>query len=240
MKATEFEFRNRFWLIGLLFWLAFFTYSFDHVAVAQAIANRLVGTGTIKADSLARIILAFGTTLVGCACLIRTWATAYLRAEVVHDPRVHSDTLVADGPYRHVRNPLYLGNFLLAAGMGLLAPLSGFAILLAGMTIFVLRLIGREEAQLEQEQGECFRQFCRHVPRLWPALHPRVPSGGLQPRWGQAFVGEIFMWGFFIGMLAFTLTLKIILLWIPVGAGLLFQIFMGYINNRQRKTGQVS
>jgi hypothetical protein len=85
MKATDFEFRNRFWIIGLLFWLAFFTYSFDHVVVAQAIADRLAGTLGANADSLARIILAIGTLLVACACLIRTWATAYLRSEVVHD-----------------------------------------------------------------------------------------------------------------------------------------------------------
>lgn len=234
MKPTDFEFRNRFWLIGLIFWIAFFTYSFDHVAVAQAIANRLVGTGTTKADSLARLILAFGTLLVGCACLIRTWATAYLRAEVVHDAKVHSDTLVADGPYRRVRNPLYLGNLLLAAGMGLLAPRSGFVILLAGMTIFVLRLIGREEAQLAQRQGERFREFCRRVPRLWPAFRPRIPSGGLKPRCRQAFVGEIFMWGFFAGMLAYTLTLKITLLWGSVSAGLLSQVLLGFKNSRRK------
>ena len=237
MKATDFEFRNRFWLIGLIFWLAFFTYSFDHVVTAQAIAERLVGPGTALADSLARIFLAIGTFLVACACLIRTWATAYLRSAVVHDPKMHLEALVADGPYRRVRNPLYLGNLLLAAGMGLLAPRSGFVILLAGMTFFILRLIGREEAQLEQEQGERFREFCRSVPRLWPALRPRVPSGGLKPHWRQAFVGEIFMWGFFAGMLTFTVTLKIALLWSFVAAGLLFQILLG-IKNSRRKSAQ--
>lgn len=233
MKATDFEFRNRFWLIGLLFCLAFFTNSFDHVVTAQAIADRLAGPGTAKADSIARIILAIGTLLVGFACLIRTWATAYLRSEVVHDANLHSEALVADGPYRHVRNPLYLGNILLAAGTGLLAPRSGFIILLAGMIIFVLRLVAREEVQLDQEQGERFREYCRRVPRLWPAFRPRVSSGGLQPRWGQAFVGEIFMWGFFVGMLAFTLTLKIILLWAPVAAGLLFRILLGFAKSRR-------
>jgi len=231
MKATDFEFRNRFWLIGLIFWLAFSTYSFDHVVTAQAIADLLAGPGTTKADSLARIILATGTLMVGFACLIRTWATAYLRSEVVHDANLHSEALIADGPYRHVRNPLYLGNIFLAVGVGLLAPRSGFVMLLAGMTIFVLRLIGREEAQLRQEQGERFREYCRRVPRLWPAFRPRVYSGGLQPRWGQAFVGEIFMWGFFAGMLAFTLTLKIVLLWAPVAAGLLFRILLGFVNS---------
>jgi len=234
MKATDFEFRNRFWLIGLIFWLAFFTYSFDHVVTAQAIADCFAGPGTAKADSLARIIFGIGTLLVACAGLIRTWATAYLRSEVVHDAKLHSEALVADGPYRHVRNPLYLGNLLLAAGMGLLAPRSGFVILLAGMMLFVLRLIGREEAELDQKQGERFREFCRHVPRLWPALRPRVPSGGLEPHWRQAFVGEIFIWGFFAGTLAFTLTLKIALLWGFIAAGLFFRILLGFFKSRRK------
>jgi protein-S-isoprenylcysteine O-methyltransferase Ste14 len=240
MKATDFEFRNRFWIIGLIFWLGFFTYSFDHVVSAQAIADRLAGPHTTNTDSLARMILAVGTFLVLCACLIRTWATAYLRSDVVHDAKLHSEALVADGPYRRVRNPLYLGNLFLAAGMGFLAPRTGFVILVGGMLIFVLRLIGREESQLEQQQGESFREFCRRVPRLWPALTARVPSGGLQPHWGQAFVGEIFIWGFFIGMLAFTLTEKEVLLWVPIAAGILFRILMSILENRRRKAAQIS
>jgi protein-S-isoprenylcysteine O-methyltransferase Ste14 len=239
MKATDFQFRNRFWLIGLIFGLAFFTNTFDHTVVAQAIADHLAGPLAANPDSIVRIILAIGTLLVACACLIRTWATAYLRSEVVHDGKLHSEALVADGPYCRVRNPLYFGNLFLAAGVGLLAPRSGFVILLAGMTIFVLRLIGREEAQLEQEQGDRFREFCRRVPRLWPRLRPRVPASGLEPRWGQALVGEIFVWGFFVGMLAFTLTRKIVLLWGFAAAGLLFQILLGFINSRH-KAAQIS
>ncbi|MGH9713940.1 MAG: methyltransferase family protein [Candidatus Acidiferrales bacterium] len=237
MKATEFEFRYRFWLIGLIFWLAFSTYGFDHVDITQAIADRFAHPGGLDADSLVRIVFVCGTLLVAGACLIRTWATAYLRSEVVHDSNLHSESLVADGPYRRVRNPLYLGNIFLALGMGTITSRTGFVILVGGMILFVLRLIGREEAQLDVEHGERFREFCRRVPRLWPALLPRVPAGGLQPRWGQAFVGEIFIWGFFVGMLAFAITLKIALLWIFVAAGILFRILLSSVQSRQGKTG---
>jgi hypothetical protein len=77
-----------------------------------------------------------------------------------------------------------------------------------GAAIRILRLIGREEAELEKERGESFREFCQRVPRLLPSLRPRVPSSGLKPQWGQAFRGEAFMWGFFITMVAFTITLR--------------------------------
>jgi protein-S-isoprenylcysteine O-methyltransferase Ste14 len=85
---------------------------------------------------------------------LRTWAAAYLRPEVMRDHRLHDERLTADGPFRHVRNPLYLGNILMAAGMGLSASRAGAVALVAFMTPFGGRLILREEAALEAAQGE--------------------------------------------------------------------------------------
>ena len=81
-------------------------------------------------------------------------------------------------------------------------------VLAAGAAIRILRLIGREEAELEKQQGERFREFCRRVPKIVPSFGARIPAAGLKPRWGQAFRGEAFMWGFFLTMVAFTLTLQ--------------------------------
>jgi len=53
-----------------------------------------------------------------------------------------------------VRNPLYIGTFLLAVGIGLLADRLGLAILVVGGAIRYLRLIGREELALEAKRGE--------------------------------------------------------------------------------------
>ena len=72
----------------------------------------------------------------------------------MRDSKIHTERLLADGPYRYVRNPLYLGNIFMAAGMGLMASRSGFLILLLGMTVFVIRLILREEAELLRDQGD--------------------------------------------------------------------------------------
>jgi hypothetical protein len=106
---------------------------------------------------------------------------------------------VADGPYRHSRNPLYLGNILAAAGAGLLASRSGSFVLVAGMVFFVYRLIGREESGLLEAQGATYRAYLAAVPRLWPALRPRLPAGGMTPRWRQAWAAEA---GFWIAALA--------------------------------------
>jgi protein-S-isoprenylcysteine O-methyltransferase Ste14 len=215
MKATEFEFRHRSVLNLIHFWISFQLYSVDQVNVVSALVGR-----SHDRLLLLRVVFGFGALLLALAAAIRTWAAAYLRSRVVHDTKLHTETLVADGPYRHVRNPLYLGTFLMSIGLGFLASRSGFAVLAMGAAIRILRLIGREEAELRAQQGESFREFCRRVPRLLPSLHARIPASGANPEWGQAFRGEAHMWGFFITMLAFTITLERRLIWILGGASL--------------------
>jgi protein-S-isoprenylcysteine O-methyltransferase Ste14 len=62
-----------------------------------------------------------GALFVFAAATLRTWASAYLRTEVVHDTNQHSEALVADGSFRFTRNPRYLANIPMAVGIGLLA-----------------------------------------------------------------------------------------------------------------------
>ncbi|HTU35160.1 MAG TPA: isoprenylcysteine carboxylmethyltransferase family protein [Candidatus Acidoferrum sp.] len=204
MVATEFEFRRRSLLNLLHFWIAFQLYSFDHINIVWAFASWNNRRGIL----IARSVFGVGALLLGIAAAIRTWAAAYLQSDVVHDTVLHTERIVADGPYRHVRNPLYIGTFLLTVGLGLLASRTGFAVLVVGGAIRIRRLIGREELQLEKEQGERYREFCRLVPRLFPSLRARIPAAGIAPRWGQAFWGEAFMWGFSVTMVAFTITLQ--------------------------------
>jgi protein-S-isoprenylcysteine O-methyltransferase Ste14 len=236
MKATEFEFRHRFWIIGAIFWFGFLLYRVDQLNMAQFLVNRTVGENSPHADSVARSLLLFGAFLVLLTALLRTWASAYLRTDVVQDPNLRTEKVLADGPYRYVRNPLYLGNILLAIGMGLLASRVGFAFIVLGMLVFCLRLIGLEEANLSREQGESYLEFCRRVPRLWPALRPRVPPSGLQPNWRQAFLGEIFIGGFFLATLAFAITINQKAFFLIVAVALLLYIVRSYALAARKKS----
>ena len=120
----------------------------------------------------------------------------------------HAESLVADGPYRYVRNPLYLANLPMAAGIGVLASRLGWLFLILGISLFCYRLILREESGLLETQGESYRSYMKAVPRMWPALRPRVPAGPGKPRWGQAIAGEMFFWLFGVAVLSFALTLN--------------------------------
>lgn len=148
MRATSFEFRYRFWVIGLIFWAGFWCYSFDHVNVAVALLSALHGGG-FEVDSARgrhelQAIFATGALVAASAAMVRTWAAAYLRGDVIRDSQVRTEGLTADGPYRHVRNPLYLGTMLLAFGVAVMASRVGWLVLVMLMLLFQYRLILRE------------------------------------------------------------------------------------------------
>ena len=211
MRATKFEFEQRFWIIGLIFGAGFWLYAIDRtnaaVAILRAIAPAVDPDGD-AGNSRLPLIFGAGAALVFAAAWLRTWATAYLRTEVVHDASQHSEALVADGPYRYVRNPLYLANLPLIAGVGFMASRLGWIVMVAGMWLFTYRLILREEEGLLHTQGESFRAYVKAVPRLWPAFTPRIASGGTRPRWAQAVGGEMFTWLIGAAVLTFAVTLN--------------------------------
>lgn len=214
MKATLFEFRHRYWVIFSIFFLAFSMYSVDPVNSAAALAHwGATHLGIPLTNNTFRFLLAFGALLVAVAASLRTWGTSYLQAEVMRDSRVHTEKLLADGPYRYVRNPLYLGNILMAIGIGLMASRTGFLILSLGMTVFVVRLLLREESDLLRDQGEPYRRYCARVPRLLPSLTPRVPSAGHVVHWAQGFRAESMYWLMVLAMAAFAVTSNIKLFW---------------------------
>jgi protein-S-isoprenylcysteine O-methyltransferase Ste14 len=211
VRATRFEFEKRFWIICAIYFVGFFLSVFDQVPFIAALRHLIapsVMRGSAEAEGFARIVILFGSLLVFLTAALRTWGAAYLRTEVVHDTAQHSEALVADGPFRYARNPLYLANLPMAAGIGVLASRFGFIFLVLANWIFVYRLIFREEESLLKTQGESYRAYCEAVPRFWPALKPRVPSGNLRPHWAQAFGGESFVWIFGLAELLVAITLR--------------------------------
>lgn len=89
-------------------------------------------------------------------------------------PRV----FVATGPYRYVRNPMYVGGVLALVGGGL--ALCSISILaLAGIfwALSHLMVVFYEEPALEKRFGESFLQYERRVHRWLPRLPPARRDG---------------------------------------------------------------
>ena len=217
MKATDFEFRWRWSVISGIYSAAFFCYFFDRQNFVVALYYGWLHVHNKNSWTSVRLAFAVATLVAVLAALIRTWATAYLSADVVQDTRLHSSRLVADGPYRYVRNPLYLGNLLLAISYTAMASRLGGCILIAGHLIFLPRLIGREEAELLANQGEPYRNYLNAVPRLIPAWKARVAPGTAKPNWINGFSGEFMMWAFAAALAAFAATLDLQLFFVFLG-----------------------
>ena len=200
MKATALEFRLRYLIHGVLYVLGFlapwnYLLHLDTIRTWQLLAAYLYRAGWLSFSAGTIAVLSAGILLATLAAFLRTWGSAYLGASTVQSSAMLGDQVVAAGPYRYLRNPLYLGTFLHTLALALLMPPSGavFCIVLIG--ILQLRLIAAEEAFLTQQLGEPYLAYRAQVPSLIPSLRAKLPPSHVLPNWSAAFLGEIYMWG---------------------------------------------
>ena len=182
MRATEPEFRYRFAFNTGLLLLAFGAYALDRVNAGAALLSLL---GLRVSVASLRALYAAGAVAASMGTALRAWASAFLSGAVVHDSRIHADRLVADGPYRYVRHPLYLAAALLRLGQVVLASRSGALLLLVAVPWLQARIIAREEADLSAALGAPYLAYRARVPCYLPALSPRVPPSGVRPSWRE-------------------------------------------------------
>jgi protein-S-isoprenylcysteine O-methyltransferase Ste14 len=202
MKATAIEYRLRFVIHIVIFTLGFTApwdrlYPLDGAGSSTwlALAGGVARQGWVSFSAATVSLLVIGIVLAVKSAWLRTWGAAYIGSGVVKDGTMHGDAVVADGPYRYVRNPLYLGTWLHTLALALLMPPSGavFAIVMIGL--LQVRLVGAEEPFLTARLGVAYTAYCAKVRALVPSLRPQVAGAGARPQWGQAVLGELYFWG---------------------------------------------
>jgi protein-S-isoprenylcysteine O-methyltransferase Ste14 len=83
---------------------------------------------------------------------------------------VPPDRIVASGPYRYTRNPMYLGHLIFMLGLTItFASWFAAALLLAHAIWFHLRVV-KDEERLERRFGEDYRAYRARVKRWIPGL----------------------------------------------------------------------
>lgn len=193
MRATEFEFRYRFFFIFAIVLLGFWSPGLHTSSTWMLLAGWLGHQRWLAIQTASIAIDAIAFLCAVAAAIFRTWAAAWLGPEIVLSQQMHSDAVVAGGPFRYVRNPLYLGLTLNVFALAVLMPLPGAIFAVIATVIFLLRLTGAEEAKLADTPG--YRAYAARVPRLLPSLVPRVPASAARPNWGRGFAGELYFWG---------------------------------------------
>jgi protein-S-isoprenylcysteine O-methyltransferase Ste14 len=79
--------------------------------------------------------------------------------------------LVAFGPYRAIRNPMYIGGWLLIAGFALIGQSSSIlAVSFAFLVLAHLFVVFYEEPTLTSKFGPAYDEYRRAVPRWIPKL----------------------------------------------------------------------
>jgi protein-S-isoprenylcysteine O-methyltransferase Ste14 len=207
-------------VFGMILGCSFAFYAVDQQNVTAAGANWIEARWHVNADLVARALFAAAAFMLILAALLRTWASAYLHAGVVYASGVKTAALVADGPYRRVRNPLYFANVMMAVALGSMMSRVGFFMVVMAMVVFCYRLIFREEQELQASHCEGYAAYCRAVPRLWASLWPKIPGSGRAAQWKDGFKAESWYWGFALALVAFAVTLKLVLFFVILGASL--------------------
>jgi len=85
---------------------------------------------------------------------------------------------VASGPYRYVRNPMYIGAAMVIAGAGLIVGSPAIVLLTVGFLLFFhVFVLVYEEPTLREKFGQSYRDYCARVRRWLPRFRVSASSG---------------------------------------------------------------
>jgi protein-S-isoprenylcysteine O-methyltransferase Ste14 len=111
---------------------------------------------------------------------VRVWAAGHL---------YKNERVVTSGPYAHVKNPLYLGTFLIMVGLCVMA--SNYVLLVVGVAVFAVYYAPfkqrRESGRLRERFGDAWVRYDREVPAYLPRLTPYPGRENKPWQWG-AFI----------------------------------------------------
>lgn len=139
---------------------------------------------------------AWSLLLVVPGLWLRGYASGYVKK---------NQELTQTGPYAWVRNPLYLGSILIAAGFAVALLSWAVAAALTVMFIAIYVPVIASEERFLRATFPGFDAYCQHVPRLIPRLGPIRSSANeergrfslalyLKHREYNALLGAIFLY----------------------------------------------
>jgi protein-S-isoprenylcysteine O-methyltransferase Ste14 len=127
----------------------------------------MVGPAAIEGPQVVGMVIGAAGAVVALWCIF-TFASIGRGTPAPFDP---PRRLVIRGPYRFVRNPMYIGAGLALAGAALFyesLPLLGYTGLFFLAThLFV---VWYEEPTLRRTFGQEYEAYCRQVRRWWPSV----------------------------------------------------------------------
>lgn len=116
-------------------------------------------------DGLGLLVAAAGQAL-----RVMVIGYAYIRRGGVNK-QLAAPTLVCEGFYAHSRNPMYLGDFLLFAGLSMIYHSAAvYVVVLPVVALVLLAIVTAEERYLTARFGAAYTAYCGRVNRFLPTL----------------------------------------------------------------------
>ena len=139
------------------------------IALALAVAGGLAAVWLFPLPFLPAVVPAgwMGAALLALGFALAAWAVATMRrAGTRFETTQPTSRIVATGPYRFTRNPIYAGMFLLLTGLAIGFDSLWLLVALA-MFYLVIRygVVAREEAYLERKFGDAYLDYKARVRR---------------------------------------------------------------------------
>jgi protein-S-isoprenylcysteine O-methyltransferase Ste14 len=128
----------------------------------------VVGFRTGQVDAAWPVVAGVAMVVVGE--LLRFWAVRHIGTISRTRTSTRQGPLVMSGPFRIVRNPLYLGNWLIWSGLVMVSRL--LWMLPIAWAVFALQygtMVIWEEARLRTAFGRQYDRYAHDVPRWVPA-----------------------------------------------------------------------
>ena len=123
------------------------------------------------------VSLIVGVLIILLGEAIRFWGVSIAGSETRTTGEVGGTYLITNGPFAYVRNPLYVGNMLLYAGVGVMSMALYPWLLIVAVIWFYIQytlIVSREEEFLRGKFGKEYKHYCENVNRFLPRLSPYV------------------------------------------------------------------
>ena len=128
-------------------------------------------------------LFVFGMILIGFGELMRLWGMSYSGADDT-SLSTENSSLITNGAYAHLRNPIFTGNIFMSIGM--IIALGGWLphFLFIGLFFFPImyQLISSyEEKKLSAAFGDSYDEYKNAVPRFYPRISPYPGRTKIKP-----------------------------------------------------------
>lgn len=152
-----------------------FMFRYRNMAFPVCLAVLLIAFPPVGQDGGGRLDVWVGGTalavaLAGEALRILTVGLEYIKRGGLNK-RVYAENLVTNGLFAHCRNPLYVGNLMIA--LAVLALPGRIDLFLVGGVLVALTyvaIVAAEERYLREKFGDGYEAYCRDTNRWFPDL----------------------------------------------------------------------